>query len=220
MPPQNELTTVGLTKAEFHRRYWFSSYQLVTVINPRAEDFFFMVEMRHYTVPAGGQESYPGPIANMYLDQMTKIITQDEEKMELLSDFMFKANYYNKLIVEVKNLAPESQKVTWQDEMRKKAMEMPPWMQNQPPGMSEQSTNPQSSTVPPWEQQPPTATPAAPQVSPQTALVQPPPQTDEERSFEYKGHTFKMVTKGEYTEYLRDSHPISAEVYNKAASML
>lgn len=219
MPPDNNLTPVGLTKAEFNRRYWFNNYQMVTVVNPLPDDFYFFVEMRRFMVPKDGQESFPGPIANLFLDQMSKMLTQNEEKMELLSDMAFKASYYNKLIVEVKNLVPEAKAETWQDRAREQGMELPPWMQNQPVAL--QPTNPQSATIPPWEQPIATA-PVAPPATPPTPPIEPSkPVKEETREFEMNGIKFKStVDKNGNTMYFKNGNRTSEADYAKAASMI
>jgi hypothetical protein len=61
-------------------------------------------DTRHYRVPAGGSERFPGPIANMYLDQMSKMVAQDEDKIQYLIDFTLRAQYYDQLTADVEDL--------------------------------------------------------------------------------------------------------------------
>lgn len=105
-----------IDKAAFNRRYWFTSLQLVEVMNPLwlkegdgfvSKDYQFTVEMRHFIIRAGGQEKFPGVIANVYLDQITKIMAQNEDKLEFMSDPNLMKQYYDRVIVNVENLAPE-----------------------------------------------------------------------------------------------------------------
>jgi hypothetical protein len=98
----------------FNDKYWHSNSVIVTVANPRNEDYKFSAvaqagldsgtgkmreEQRHYRVPAGGSERFPGPIANIYLDQMTKLLAQEEDKIHFLIDYALKAQYYDRLTV-------------------------------------------------------------------------------------------------------------------------
>lgn len=104
---------------DFNDKYWFSNTKIITVVNPRSEDYVFQAtsdvgvdtatgkmktEARKYRVKAGEHERFPGPIANMYLDQMSKLIAQDEEKFQFMIDFSLKAQYYDDLIVGVEDL--------------------------------------------------------------------------------------------------------------------
>lgn len=91
----------------------------MTVVNPRKEDFVFQAtsevgvdtstgkmkaEARTYRVKAGEHERFPGPIANLYLDQMSKLIAQDDNKFQFMIDFALKAQYYDDLIVDKESL--------------------------------------------------------------------------------------------------------------------
>jgi hypothetical protein len=104
---------------EFNRKYWFNTMQIITVVNPTPKDYIFQAvidagvdvatgrmraEQRQYKVPAGGTERFPGPIANMYLDQMAKLLAQQDEKFTLMIDLAHKAEYYDKLIVDMDDL--------------------------------------------------------------------------------------------------------------------
>lgn len=193
MPPQNPMSAVGLSKADFVKRYWFTTLQMVTVRSAEwhfdketgirsSQDFVFMSEGRHFMVPANGQQEFVGPIANRYLDQMAKALAQADNRLEAMADFMYVAEYYNQLVVSVKDLAPEYNPANdWQKRAQAAADTLPPWMQNQPPVAAEhpsQTTPP----MPPWEQPPavataPTAQPvAAPPIPPQQPQSTPAPQ--------------------------------------------
>lgn len=108
-----------MEEQQFIEKYWQTNTKIVTVVNPRTEDFVFQAvvevgvdmntgkmkaEPRHYRVIAGKTERFPGTIANMYLDQMTKILAQEEEKFQFLIDFALKAQYYDQLIVDIEDL--------------------------------------------------------------------------------------------------------------------
>lgn len=103
----------------FAKKYWHTNTQIVTVVNPRSEDYVFQAttevgvdvatgrmraETRSYRVPHGGQERFPGPIANMYLDQMSKLVAQDDEKIQYMIDYALRSQYYDDLIVAVEDL--------------------------------------------------------------------------------------------------------------------
>lgn len=123
-----------LTKKEFWDKYWFTPLQMVTIVNPKETDYPFMVEMRSFVIKAGATEQMPGTVANVYLSQMTKILAQDDEKMEHLSDFQLMKVYYDKLIVDVKSLMPEANTVPSylkdvSETMKADAPETPPWQQ-------------------------------------------------------------------------------------------
>lgn len=106
MPQPQQVTPI--TKEEFNKMYWFSPLQMVTLINPQKYDFPFMVELRNFVIKAGRQEKMPGTVANVYLNLMTGIMAQDDDKMTLLSDYTFKGMYYNKLIKDVESLIKEN----------------------------------------------------------------------------------------------------------------
>lgn len=236
MPPQqNNLAPVGLTRSDFNKYYWFTSLQMVTVVNPTKKDFPFMVEMRHYMVKAGEQESFVGPIANVFLNHMAKTIAQDEERLEQMADVTLIAAMYKDLIIEVKNLAPEYDPTNnWQHRMRAEGAELPPWAQNQPAAQPGAQQSP--APTPPWEQAPippnterasevATTAPAAPQAPP-AAPSEPPRQPepvtikDETKSFDYNGIAFKAVTKDGETRYYKNNKEITLADYSKAASMI
>jgi hypothetical protein len=106
-------------ETDFNAKYWYKNTQLVTVVNPRSEDFVFQStvetgvnpstgrnesETRKYIVKAGSKQRFPGTITNMYLDQMSKLVAQDDNKITNLIDFSVKAKYYDDLTVSVEDL--------------------------------------------------------------------------------------------------------------------
>jgi hypothetical protein len=120
---------------DFYQKYWYTNAQLITVKNPRPPmmendvtgDYLFSCvvqtgidistgkakeESRQYLVKAGGTESFPGPIANIYLDQMSKLLAQDEGKIQHMIDFSLRAAYYDRLTTEVRDLTAAYQQQT------------------------------------------------------------------------------------------------------------
>lgn len=108
-----------MDEQEFVAKYWYKQTQLVTVTNPRDEDYTFQMvvetglnpmtgkmgqEQRTYQVPKGGSERFPGPIANLYLDQMSKLIAQDDDRFQFMIDPALRAQYYDDLTVNVEDL--------------------------------------------------------------------------------------------------------------------
>lgn len=108
-----------MDEMQFVKKYYFDHLKMVTVKNPRNEDYVFGAtieagidvatgklrsEQRTYRVKAGERERLPGPMANMYLDQMAKLIAQDQDKFRFLIDFALKAQYYDDLIIDVIDL--------------------------------------------------------------------------------------------------------------------
>lgn len=104
-------------------KYWFPATQIITVVNPRDEDYKFTMvvdtglnaltgkpgtESRKYMVKAGDNQRFPGTIANMYLDQMTRLVAQDEDKIQHLIDFALRAEYYDKLIAGKEDLIQQT----------------------------------------------------------------------------------------------------------------
>lgn len=236
MQPTSAMPGVGITQAEFNKYYWFTSLQMVTVRNPLKTPFEFRSEMRLYGVPAGGEESYVGTIANIYLDQMAKTIAQNENKLELIADPTMKSAYYKELIVEVKDLNPQyDPENNWQHRMKAAGAELPPWVKPEVPQQSNLTNT--AAPTPPWEQPQapplpvpnmerasdvaPLAPPMAPPV-PQTPPATPPkPATEQTKEFEHEGTKYKMVVdKNGDTMYFGDGRRISAADYTKAASMV
>lgn len=217
MPPQNNLAPVGLTKAEFNKHYWFTSLQMVTIVNPMEVDFPFMVEMRHYMVKAGEQESFVGPIANVCLNHMAKTMAQNDERLEMMSDPTFVAATYKSLIIEVKNLAPEYDPTNnWQHRMNREGADLPPWAQ--PQAQAQAAPQADAAPTPPWEQ-PPTDTQQTP-VPPSPPKNPKPPMKDKTKQFKLNGIVFKSVTKDGQTDYFKNGKEISVADYSKAASLV
>lgn len=207
-------TVMPLTKEEFWKLYWFSPLQMVTLINPKSYDFPFMVELRNFIIKAGAKEKMPGTVANLYLDQMTKIMAQDDDKLTLISDFAFRKLYYDKLIVDVESLIKEESTTPAYlkdipDHLKLDAKdETPPWQQPNKVENSIPETN--SAMTNTYDPTPPTA-PGAPQ----------PTVTPKTSEFEFEGIKYKMVIdKNDKTMYYKDNKLTSAVEYSKAASML
>lgn len=193
-----------ITKEEFNSQYWFNSLQMIEVINPRKDDYPFMVEMRHFFIKAGASERFPGVIANVYLDQMSKLMSQDDENLGMMADPNLKKIYYDKLIVNVEELAP----VVDQE---------PAYLKNVSP--SARPLQPDNET-PPWERASSVQAPSkAPE--PDTPAPEPEPVKIENKEFEQGGSTFKLVIgKDGRKMYYQDGRLTDAGSYNKAASML
>lgn len=115
-----------MEETEFNDKYWYGNTKLVIVENPRDEDYVFRSVVsegvdpmtgrmretaRTYRVKAHSSERFVGTIANLYLDQMTKLLAQDEEKIHFLIDFQLRAQYYDRLTVEVTDLIHDYQPV-------------------------------------------------------------------------------------------------------------
>lgn len=254
--PQNSYqpgTTGVIDKETFNKKYWFTSLQMVEVINPAwlkegdgfvAKDYPFMVEMRHFIIKSGGREKFPGVIANVYLDQMTKILAQNDGKLEFMADPNLMRVYYDKLIVDVENLAPEYNPIpTYLRDVAPSAVgqakdETPPWQQNIEQARSampdnapqvdprvsqlEDKVNGMSGVLDAiagklgiGEEAP---EPVAPAPTPE--LVKAPAQP-EERQFDFQDNTYKMtIDKNGDEMFFRDGRRVSAADYQKAASMI
>lgn len=204
--------------ANFKDRYWFTSLQMVTVLNPTwyreggdgtpvSRDYEFMVEMRHFIVRAGQTERFPGVIANVYLDQMSKIIAQNEEKLSFMSDPAMKKIYYDKLIVNVEDLAPIYNPTA-------------AYLRDVAPSAIGQAPD----ETPPWDNPnlerardiAPNALPPAPVVD--KPLKNPQPT---EKEFELEEIKYKMIVDKNGKEmFYKSGQLTSAAEYAKAASML
>lgn len=126
----------SLTKADWHEQYWFSPMQMITVVNPLPDDWPFMVELRHYIIRGGNHAQFPGMVANVYLDQMSKIMAQDDEKLGYMGDPNLRRLYYDKLIVNKEDLVKETDSTPTY--LQDKKEETPPWQQPEtPPETSE-----------------------------------------------------------------------------------
>lgn len=208
-----------LTKEEFWKVYWFSPLQMVTLKNPQDYPFQFMVEMRNFVIKPGAVEKFPGTVANLYLDQMTKIMAQNDDKLTLLSDFAFRKLYYDKLIQDVESLIKEESNVPAYlkdipDHLKVEATdETPPWQQPQAPVASDlPATN---SAMTNTYDTTPAQKPGA-----QDGTHNPKAKA-ETKEFEYNGDSFKMVVdKNDKEMYFKNNKLTSAGEYQKAASMI
>lgn len=202
MPPQTQF----LSKEDWAKKYWFNSLQMVTVVNPKAEDWPFMVEMRHFIIKAGSKERFPGVIANVYLDQMAKIMAQDDDRLGFMADPTLKAQYYDKLIVDVESLVNEidTSVPNYLKDVPKTAIMQPeeraPWTENME----------RSSDIAPM---PPVVVPEQPKVET--------PVKAETKEFELEGTKYKLVVSKDGREmFYKDGKMTNAAEYAKAASML
>ena len=108
-----------MDEQEFYKEYDYNNFKIVTVSNPTTKDYAFQITMqvgvdpasgkllteaRHYTVKAGSSERFPGVVARYYLDQMSKLLAQAEDKFKLFADFNTRKEYYDRLIVDVEDL--------------------------------------------------------------------------------------------------------------------
>lgn len=108
-----------LDEQAFIAKYWHPNTEVVTVINPTGNDYIFKAtvdasidvktgrprpEMREYRVPKGGSERFPGSIANMYLDQMSRQLAQQDSRLDRMVDFTERAKYYDQLTADTEDL--------------------------------------------------------------------------------------------------------------------
>lgn len=203
-----QTTVMPTTKEDFWKLYWFTPYQLVTLINPKSYDYKFMVEMRNFVVKAGTKEKLPGTVANVYLSQMTRIMAQDDDKTSFLSDFALMKQYYDKLIVGVDSLVSEVDST-------------PAYLQQVP----ESARGEAAPELPPWQTPEPSAIPETNSEMKNTynpeKVIAKVPAKPSEKEFDLNGQKFKMtIDKNDKETYFRDGTRISAADYNKAASML
>lgn len=201
----------NITMDEWRQKYWFNSLQMVTVVNPKPDLWPFMVEGRHFEIGGGATERFPGVIANVYLDQMSKILAQDDERLGFMADPNLSKIYYDKLIVDVEDLIQQASVVPAYLRMPQAApqqqIERAPWDST----VGERASD-LAATLPP----PPAPTfpePKAPE--PEQPIV---PQ---ERSFEQDGSTYKLVVgKDGRKLHYQNGKLITAADFNKAASLL
>jgi len=196
-----------MTKKEFWEKYWFSTLHMVTLINPLPEDYRFMVEMRHFIIKAGAQEQMPGTVANVYLSQMTRIMAQNDNKMEFLSDVNLMKQYYDALIVDAKNMMPEDNSqpaylAQVPQNMRAEAPETPPWQA-------------------PEQVQAPTSLPENDSTMRDSLKETDLKETEEVKEFELGTDKYKMIKskRGNKMFYKNGKMTTEAE-YAKSASML
>jgi hypothetical protein len=103
----------------FVAKYWHPNTEVVTVLNPTKNDYIFQAtvdaavdmktgrprpEQRQYQVKAGGSERFPGSIANMYLDQMSRQLAQTEERLDRMVDWTERSKYYDQLTADTEDL--------------------------------------------------------------------------------------------------------------------
>jgi len=217
--PANSIEVKPLNNQQFNDQYWFNSLQMVEVRNPAwyreggtgepvNRDFPFMVEMRHFIIPAGGTEEFPGPIANLYLDQMSKMLAQNEEKLAFMTDPALKKLYYDQLIVNVRSLVQEADSST------------PEYLKNVAPRAFAQPDD----ETPPWQENMERARDVVPPPQVKDTVVkteQNSVQEPTERQFEYDGSNYKMIVNAKGNkQYYKDGKLVSVADYQKAASML
>jgi hypothetical protein len=181
------------SRSEWHEQYFFTPFQQITVINPRSEDYNFTVEGRHFMVGAGSSQTFTGTIANVYLDMMTRILAQEDDKMEYLSDFNLMAAYFDKLIVDKIDLERQAEVVPqYLREVRESAA-------------TEQA---------PWQLLPP-----KPPVAPEPPKVQ---EAEEEvKEFEQGGSQYKSLKRKDgRLMFYKDNKLTSEAEFAKAVSML
>lgn len=122
-----------LTNEQFIKMYWFTGEQRVTVINPTNKDFVFMHNQRHYVVRAESQEELMGPMANQYLDQMGRLLAQQQDMLGHWGDVNLRRQYLDQLIAKIEDMNPPAINMTpWRREipaqpMRVTADEPAPW---------------------------------------------------------------------------------------------
>jgi hypothetical protein len=191
----------NLTKKEWVARYWFSPLQMIQLVNPRDTDYRFMVEMRHFIIKASDNVSLPGTVANVYLSQMTRILAQEDNKMQHLSDYNLMAQYYDKLIVDVTSMVQEvNNEPAYLSKMPARTLDTP-------------------TETPPWQNKQAQQAPVAP-VAPEPKT--PAPEVKEEvKEFKQGDNKYKMIVNksGNRMYYMNDKLTSEAK-YSKAASML
>lgn len=251
--------TGAIDKLTFNKMYWFSALQMVEVINPAwlkdgdgftVQDYPFQVEMRHFFIKAGGKEKFPGVIANVYLDQMTKILAQNDGKLEFMSDPNLMKIYYDKLIVDVENLAPEYNPVPsylrgvapsavgqaiddtppWEKNMEQARAMMPDNAPQIDPRVSQLETkvNGMGDLLGAIAEkmgigtttQPVTTSPPSVPIQ-ETTIVAPVITEPTEKQFQYLEDIFKMtIDKNGDEMFFKNGRRTSSAEYAKAASML
>jgi hypothetical protein len=193
-----------ITKDEWQKKYWFNSLQMITVLNPKPDAWPFMVEMRHFNINGGATERFPGTIANVYLDQMSKILAQDDDRLGYMTDPNLMKIYYDQLIVDVEDLITQSSVApAYLPAPIQSTAERAPW---------DASVGERASDIAPN----PVITPSFPE----------PPEPEKtavpaEKTFEQDGSKYKIVVSGNgHKLHYKDDKPINAADYNKAASLL
>lgn len=103
-----------MDEQQFLEKYDFNNFQVVDVKNPTDKDYPLIITMevgfdhaskrmktekRTYVIKAGDHERLPGVVARKYLDEMSKLLSQKEDKFKLYVDWNMRAEYYERLIV-------------------------------------------------------------------------------------------------------------------------
>lgn len=193
-----------LTKEEFNQQFWFTPLQMITVKNPLKTDFQFMVELRHFVIKAGAVDKVPGTVANLYLDQMTKILAQNDDKLGLLSDFTFRSQYYKSLIKDVESLIQEHNP-------------LPAYLQHVPDHIKAETPD----DTPPWEHKNEQVPSAIPVPNSDMRNTVDPPAEPVEKEFEHDGVKFRMtVNKAGQKMFYKGNKLTSEAEYSKVASMI
>ena len=191
-----------MTKDEWHKKYWFSPLQMIRVINPLPTDYKFMVELRHFKIDGGAEAEFPGMVANVYLDQMSKMLAQEDDNLGVMGDPELKKHYYNKLIVDVRSLVEEQDPT-------------PAYLRNV---QDVNKVAPANDELPPWEQK--ANAPIAP-TAPELPIEPPKEEKDEVKEFEYNGLNYKaIIAKNGKRMFYKNGQLTSEAEYAKAASLL
>lgn len=182
------------TKDEFWAQYWFTPLQLVKVINPQPYDYEFKVEGRSFVIKAGTSQKYPGNITNVYLSNMSRIKSQEDDKMQFMSDFALMEQYYKALIVEVEELVQTSTSV-------------PEYLR---PAVAQEPTG--APETPPWQAE-------APQE--EVKVEEKEEVVEKDNQFELNGVKYKYIlTKNGKKMYYKNGQLTNEAEYSKAASMI
>lgn len=108
-----------MEQKDFNEKYVFNNFRFYTVLNPLTTPYTFkctveegfsqelhrpISQTREYMVPAGGSRRFPGPVAGLYLDQMSKIKAQNDKKFASIIDYSFKDEMYQSLIADTEDV--------------------------------------------------------------------------------------------------------------------
>lgn len=81
--------------------------QQVTVTNPTAEAYKFMVHNKNYELPAGATAKMPGYIAWLYVYGLSTQLAQSEGNFNRWNEEGYRQEYYDRLVVGVDKLVQE-----------------------------------------------------------------------------------------------------------------